>query len=100
MDIVATLAVVEFSVWAFLRIFPAGADVARVRQFNRRALAYLTVLCAIVLGLFVARAKPLELSLLAAELFFLIFVPFYLGFAGLLWSRLLTAFHRGGGSTV
>jgi hypothetical protein len=100
MAIIATLAVITVSVWVYLHIAPAGADPVRVHQFNFRALVYLVVLCLLVVGLFFAQVKPLEFSFLASEIFCLIFVPAYLAFAGLLRSRILSAFHRGGRSTV
>jgi cation transport ATPase len=98
--LIATVLIVAVSVWAFLRFVPVGAEALRLRRFNRRALGYLAVLCAVFVGAIALRASSPQFSLEASQIFLLIFVPQYLIFAGLFRSRALSSFHRGGKSTV
>ena len=98
--LILTAFVVALAIWAFVRFAPVGADKIRLRVFNRRALAYLIVLCIVFVGALASRASEVEPALVMASVFLLVFVPLYLTFAGLFRSRALSSFHRGGGSTV
>ena len=98
--LILTAFLVALEVGAFLRFAPVGADEILLRAFNRRALAYLIVLCIVFVVALAFRASEVELALVMANVFLLVFVPLYLTFAGLFRSRALSSFHRGGRSTV
>jgi uncharacterized membrane protein YoaK (UPF0700 family) len=91
---------VAAEIWAFLWFAPIGADRVRLRTFNRRAIAYLAVLCVFFVGASAARASDLEVAFTMAAIFVSIFVPLYLIVAALFRSRRLSSYHRGGRSTV
>jgi hypothetical protein len=97
---IATALVVVVSIWSFLHFVPVGAEAVRLRKFNRRALVFLAALCAAFGGALISRAPAAQLALEVGEVFFVVFVPLYLTFAGLFRSRVLSSFHRGGKSTV
>jgi hypothetical protein len=100
METSLAVAVVLAFLVGFLRFVPRGADLVRLRSFNRQALVLLAAICVVAIGLLCWRATSVETATATSVLFASIFVPFYILCAGALRSRSLDPRRDGGRFTL